>query len=181
MIMGPDKARLSKRHGATSVIEYKTMGYLPEAMVNYIARLGWGLKDEEIFSREELVEKFQLEKVSKTPAVFDMTKLNWLNAHYIKSSDPERILDLAMPFLTEAYGDVDKAYALKVVKCLMERLKTVHEVILLSEYFFKDDFPVDSAAKTKYLDKPGAKEPFQNFEIGFRRLTFQQRKSGARF
>jgi len=158
MIMGPDKARLSKRHGATSVIEYKAMGYLPEAVLNYIARLGWGFKDQEIFSIKELIENFRLEKVSKTPAVFDIAKLNWLNAHYIKNSSTDRIFGLALPFLDSAYPGLDQVYAKKVVKCLQERLKTIADIVPLSEYFFKDDFIVDEEAKTKFIDKPGAKE-----------------------
>lgn len=158
MIMGPDKARLSKRHGATSVIEYKDLGYLPEAMVNYIARLGWGFKDQEIFSRQELVEKFSLEKVQKTSAVFDVNKLNWLNSHYIKGLSAESLNSHVMPFIEKAYPGTDRAYAEKVIKCLHDRLKTFVEIVPLSEYFFNDDFTVDPEAKAKYLDKPGAKE-----------------------
>jgi glutamyl-tRNA synthetase len=158
MIMGPDKARLSKRHGATSVIDYKDMGYLPEAMVNYIARLGWGFKDQEIFSRQELIEKFSIEKAQKTSAVFDVNKLNWLNSHYIKGLSAESLNSHVMPFIEKAYPGTDRAYAGKVIKCLHDRLKTFVEIVPLSEYFFKDDFTMDPEAKTKYLDKPGAKE-----------------------
>jgi len=158
MIMGPDKARLSKRHGATSVIDYKLLGYLPEAMVNYIARLGWGYKDQEIFSREELIKVFTVEKVQKTSAVFDVTKLNWLNAHYIKNSSFDRVTELAMPFIEQAYPGTDKVYAEKVIKCLHDRLKTIIDIVPLSEYFFKDSFAIDAEAKIKYLDKPGVSE-----------------------
>ncbi len=158
MIMGPDKARLSKRHGATSVIDYKDMGYLPEAMVNYIARLGWGFKDQEIFSRQELIEKFSIEKAQKTSAVFDVNKLNWLNSHYIKGLSAESLNSHVMPFIEKAYPGTDRAYAGKVIKCLHDRLKTFVEIVPLSEYFFKDDFTIDPDAKVKYLDKPGAKE-----------------------
>ena len=158
MIMGPDRARLSKRHGATSVVEYKHLGYLPEAMINYIARLGWGFKDQEIFSRQELIEKFMIEKVQKTPAIFDITKLNWLNAHYIKNSSVDKIADLAMPFIDKAYPGVERSYAEKVIKCFLDRMKTITDIVPLSEYFFKDDFAVDNDVKAKYLDKPGVKE-----------------------
>jgi glutamyl/glutaminyl-tRNA synthetase len=158
MIMGPDKARLSKRHGATSVIEYKTMGYLPEALLNYIARLGWGYRDQEIFSRQELIEKFQLEKVSKTPAIFDFNKLNWLNTNYIKNAELDKIVGLCLPLLEAAYPNLNRHYAHKVIKCLQDRMKLIPDVVPLSEYFFKDEFGVDVDAKTKYLDKPGAKE-----------------------
>jgi glutamyl-tRNA synthetase len=178
MIMGPDKARLSKRHGATSVIDYKTMGYLPEAVVNYIARLGWGHKDQEIFSREELIKMFALDKVQKTSAVFDVAKLNWLNAHYIKGSSVDRITELAMPFIEQAYPGTDKAYAEKVVKCLQDRLKTIVDIVPLSEYFFNDSFKIEPEAKTKYLDKftlsgvegPGAKELVQKLKEKLEKL-----------
>ena len=164
MIMGPDKARLSKRHGATSVIDYKTLGYLPEAMVNYIARLGWGYKDQEIFSRQELIEKFSVGKVQKTSAIFDMNKLNWLNAHYIKNSSIDRITQLAITFLEQTYGITDKAYTEKVIKCLQDRMKTIVDIVPLSEYFFKDNFDIDPEAKSKYLDKPGTKEIIQKLK-----------------
>ncbi|MFH1710595.1 MAG: glutamate--tRNA ligase, partial [bacterium] len=157
MIMGTDRTRLSKRHGATSVIEYNALGYLPEAVVNYIARLGWGHKDQEIFSIQELIEKFSVEKVQKTSAIFDTTKLNWLNAHYIKNSSIERVVSLAMPFIERSYPGTDKAYAEKVVKCLQDRLKTIAEIVPLSDYFFKDIFTIDPESKEKYLVKPGAK------------------------
>ena len=107
MILGKDKARLSKRHGATSVIAYSDMGYLPEAMLNYIARLGWGFKDQEVFSRGELIQKFSLKGVTRSPAVFDTDKLNWLNGKYIRQILPERLIDLCEPLLIEAYGNHD--------------------------------------------------------------------------
>jgi glutamyl-tRNA synthetase len=165
MIMGSDKARLSKRHGATSVIEYKSMGYMPDAMVNYIARLGWGYKDQEIFSRAELIEKFRIDKVQKTSAVFDMTKLNWLNSMYIKNTPTEQILELATPFLENAYPGFDKAFALRVIKSMQDRLKTIIDIVPLSEYFFKDDYALDEQAKIKYLDKPGAKEIIEKLRV----------------
>ncbi|WP_333798626.1 glutamate--tRNA ligase, partial [Trichlorobacter lovleyi] len=90
MILGSDKARLSKRHGATSVIAYRDMGYLPEALNNYLVRLGWSNGDDEIFSREEMVQKFDIANVGRSPSVFNPDKLNWLNAHYIKTGDPAR-------------------------------------------------------------------------------------------
>jgi glutamyl-tRNA synthetase len=158
MIMGADRARLSKRHGATSVIDYKTLGYLPEAMTNYIARLGWGHKDQEIFSRQELIEKFELNRVSKTPAIFDMVKLEWLNAHYIKTSSPEKIIELCMPFLETAYPGLNKNYAAKVIKCLQDRMKKITDIVPLSEYFFKDDYSKDQKTQEKYLSSQTEKD-----------------------
>ncbi|MGE3550728.1 MAG: glutamate--tRNA ligase, partial [Geobacter sp.] len=99
MILGSDKARLSKRHGATSVIAYRDMGYLPEALNNYLVRLGWSHGDDEIFSRPEMIEKFDINHVGRAPSVFNPDKLNWLNAHYIKTSEPARLAELLKPHL----------------------------------------------------------------------------------
>ena len=103
-ILGPDRERLSKRHGATSIASFREMGILPEALVNYLALLGWGPSggDRELFSAEELVREFQLERVTASPAVFDWDKLRYLNRHYIKTTDPARILNLAWPFFSAA-------------------------------------------------------------------------------
>src|SRR5205085_2995756 len=99
-ILGPDRERLSKRHGATSIENFRDMGVLPEALVNYLALLGWAPPGgtREIFSREELVKEFSLARVTPSPAVFDMEKLYWLNRHYIKESSPGRIEKLALPY-----------------------------------------------------------------------------------
>jgi len=151
MILGPDKARLSKRHGATSVIEYKTLGYLPEAVFNYIAKLGWGHKDQEVFSRQELTELFSLDGVTKNAAIFNYEKLNWLNGHYIRAALPERIVALCEPLLLEAYGQQDFNYLSRVVKLFLDRLKLIPEIVPLTEYFFKDDFAFEEKAVNKYL------------------------------
>ena len=95
MIHGEDRSPLSKRHGATSVMEYKNMGFLPEALLNCLVRLGWSFGDQEIFSRSELIENFTLENIGKSPSIFTMEKLLWLNAHYIKEKRPEDIAALA--------------------------------------------------------------------------------------
>src|ERR671923_2520410 len=99
MILGADKGRLSKRHGATSILAYRDMGYLPEALVNYLARLGWSFGDQEIFTLKELIEKFSFENVQKSSAVFNPDKLLWVNAHHIRHGDPKRIAELLVPFL----------------------------------------------------------------------------------
>ncbi|PIS31317.1 glutamate--tRNA ligase [Candidatus Saganbacteria bacterium CG08_land_8_20_14_0_20_45_16] len=138
MILGKDKTRLSKRHGATSVIKYRDLGYLPEAVLNYIARLGWGYGDEEIFSREELIKKFSLKGVGKTSAVFDTDKLNWLNGKYIRKILPERLVDLCEPLLIEAYGDHDFEHLKKVVLAFHDRLVLIPDIVPLSKYFFKE-------------------------------------------
>ncbi|MFH1386785.1 MAG: glutamate--tRNA ligase [bacterium] len=157
MILGKDKARLSKRHGATSVIDYSAIGYLPEAMINYIARLGWGHGDDEVISRQELIEKFSLGGVSKNPAIFDMDKLNWLNGQYIRKILPERLVDLCEPLLIEAYGKHGFPYISKVVLAFHDRLVLIPDIIKLSTYFFKDDFEYDQKAVEKHFKTETAK------------------------
>jgi glutamyl-tRNA synthetase len=159
MILGKDKARLSKRHGAKSVTEYEKEGFLPEAMINFLARLGWGHKDQEIFSREELTKLFTLEKVTKSPAVFDTDKLLWLNKHYIAQTLPERIFDLCLPYLEKAYPHFKLhekepqtiLYAEKVAALLKDRLQTIPDIVPLSEYFFNEVTAYDEKARTKYF------------------------------
>ena len=111
MILGEDKARLSKRHGATSVMAYREQGYLPEAMINYLVRLGWSHGDEEIFILQDLVKKFDINHVGRSAGVFSPEKLLWLNEHYIKESAPERLADLAAPYLqAKGYDVSDREY-----------------------------------------------------------------------
>ena len=157
MILGSDKARLSKRHGATSVIEYKDQGYLPEAMVNYIAKLGWGHKDQEIFSRQELIDLFTLEGCGKNPAIFNFEKLTWLNGQHIKTALPERIIDLCEPLLINAYGNHDPAYISRVVRLFLDRMKLIPEIVPLTAYFFKDGLEFEEKA-LKHLNDPAAPE-----------------------
>ncbi|MBU0672540.1 MAG: glutamate--tRNA ligase [Candidatus Margulisbacteria bacterium] len=158
MILGKDKARLSKRHGATSVIAYSDIGYLPEAVLNYIARLGWAHGDQEIFSREELIEKFSLKGVSKSSAIFDTDKLNWLNGKYIREILPERLIDLCEPLLIEAYGNHDLEYIKKVVLAFHDRLTLIPEIVPLSKFFFTDDFEYDQKALEKHFKTVNAKK-----------------------
>lgn len=148
MILGPDKAKLSKRHGALSVMEYKHMGYLPEALVNYLARLGWSHGDQEIFSREELVQLFSTGNLGNSPSVFDIKKLEWLNAHYIKESAPERLAALLPDFLAEQDGlKLDPAYLASIVPLLQPRAKTLVEMADMARLFLVD------AASLAYDDK----------------------------
>lgn len=153
MILGADKTRLSKRHGATSVMAYRDMGLLPEAMINYLVRLGWSHGDEEIFSREELIEKFTIEAVGKSAGVFNPDKLLWLNAHYIKSGDAERLATLLLPFLAErgvnpADGGPNLA---AVVKTLQERAKTMLEMADGAVFYYTPDPVYDAEAVAKQV------------------------------
>ena len=158
MILGPDKTRLSKRHGATSVETYKEMGYLPEAMVNYLARLGWSHGDQEVFTLQELVEKFSLEPVGKSAAVFNPEKLLWLNAHYIKTYEPGRLGALFGEYLTKQAGDrlpksPDPAKLRAVAAALNERAKTLVEMAEMGACYFlpAEAIPIDEAARKKFL------------------------------
>jgi glutamyl-tRNA synthetase len=150
MILGPDKARLSKRHGATAIQQYREEGYLPEAMVNYLVRLGWSYKDQEIFSLPELIEKFSMEQVGASAAVFNPEKLLWLNAHYIKTGDPKRLAQLLLPHLERLgvpAGQIDLARLTQIVVALRERTRTLKEMAESAVYFFTDEITLDEKAQ----------------------------------
>ena len=110
MILGPDRTRLSKRHGVTSVLEYRRRGFLPEAMVNFFARLGWSHGDQEVFTRDELVKLFSLKRVGSSAAIFDEEKLRWLNQQHMKLADPARLVDLVRPFVLESETVTEKMW-----------------------------------------------------------------------
>ena len=152
LILGKDKSRLSKRHGATSVLAYREMGYLPEAMVNFLVRIGWSCGDEEIFSMGELIEKFSLENVGKAPGVFNEEKLLWLNAHYIKSKTDENLAGLLVPFLEKrGCTALERRDLPKIVAALKERSKTLVEMAEAAEFFFKAPFGYAHDAARKYF------------------------------
>ena len=152
MILGADKARLSKRHGATSVMAYRDMGFLPEAVVNYLVRLGWSYGDEEIFSLEDLIQKFSIESVGRSAGVFNTEKLLWLNAHYIKNGDPVRLAGLVTPFLKERGVDPEVGPDLpEVVRTLQERAKTMLEMADGAVFFYKADFGYDEKGAAKFF------------------------------
>jgi len=138
MILGADGERLSKRHGAVSVMQYHDEGYLPEALINYLARLGWSHGDDEVFSREQLVEWFDLENISASPARFNPEKLAWLNAQYLKGGDDARLARLVEPFLKKDGCDPGRGAPLaKVVALLKERVSTVQELADAAVYFYR--------------------------------------------
>ncbi|HAG51932.1 MAG TPA: glutamate--tRNA ligase [Deltaproteobacteria bacterium] len=152
MILGSDKTRLSKRHGATSVMSYKEMGYLPHALVNYLARLGWSYGDQEIFSIHELIEKFSLENVGKSSGVFNPEKLIWLNQHYLKEAKPEELSLLLIPFLeTKGYKVSADKRLVNIIKGFQERSKTLVEMAGAAEFYFKEDIQYEEDAAKKFL------------------------------
>ncbi len=128
MILGPDGEKLSKRHGAVSVMEYDRDGYLPEAMINYLARLGWSHGDDELFSREQLVSWFDPQHLSKSAAQWDPKKLNWVSAHYIKHSDDALLVEAIAKRITARGGDTQRADMIQVVKLLKDRAETLEQL-----------------------------------------------------
>lgn len=152
MILGDDKARLSKRHGATSVMAYKDMGFLPEALVNYLARLSWSHGDQEIFSRAELVELFDLDAVGKSAAVFNQEKLLWLNQHYIREYPRDSLASAASEFWKEKNFPIfDKALAEQAASDFKGRSKTVVELAEATAFYFQDELDYDEEAAKKFL------------------------------
>jgi glutamyl-tRNA synthetase len=152
MILGADKARLSKRHGATSVMAYQEMGYLPEALVNYLVRLGWSHGDQEIFSLDELIRLFSLESVGKSAAVFNPEKLLWLNQHYIQEYQGDKLVENMIPFwLARGFEPSDRDYMRQVVENLRTRSKTLLEMADTSAFYFLDKVDYDPEAAKKFL------------------------------
>lgn len=128
MILGPDGEKLSKRHGAVSVMEYDKEGYLPEGMINYLARLGWSHGDDELFTREQLVEWFDPQHLSKSAAQWDPKKLNWVNAHYIKHRDDEKLAQDVAPRIVTRGGQPDRVDLIQVVHLLKDRAETLEQL-----------------------------------------------------
>lgn len=151
MILGADGEKLSKRHGAVSVMEYPAQGYLPEAMINYLARLGWSHGDDEIFSIEQLCSWFNLDHLSKSPAQFNPEKLAWLNNHYIKQADNGRLADLARPLMEQQGAQFAAAPDLQAVIGLMkDRANTVNELADAAMLFYRQPQP-DAALLAQHL------------------------------
>ncbi|NML59735.1 glutamate--tRNA ligase [Massilia sp. RP-1-19] len=151
MILGADGEKLSKRHGAVSVMDYPAKGYLPEAMLNYLARLGWSHGDDEVFSMERFCEWFNLDHLTRSAAQFNNEKLGWLNNHYIKQADNERLAQLARPLMEAAGAKFDGSPELPAVLALMkERANTVNELADAAMLFFRDPQP-DAALMAQHL------------------------------
>jgi glutamyl-tRNA synthetase len=135
MILGPDKKKLSKRHGALSVMEYEKMGYLPEAVVNYLVRLGWSHGDQEIFTIEELIEYFNTDSLGSSPSVFDLKKLDWVNSEYIKNKQPAELIPGMRSFMSEGMNPSDEILE-KAIPLLQPRVSNYVEMVEMSGFFF---------------------------------------------
>ncbi len=149
LIHGPDGSKMSKRHGAVAITEYREAGYLPDALVNYLARLGWSHGDEEVFSRDELIELFDLRQVGKTAARFDQQKLDWLNALYLRQANPSSLVDEVLRFLhADIAGGPDLA---EVIATLQERSRTLVELADGARFFYVRPEQYDAKAVKKHF------------------------------
>ncbi len=152
MILGQDKTRLSKRHGATSVLAYREMGFLPDALLNFLARIGWSHGDQEIFSREELIEKFSFSNVGKAGGVFNQEKLLWLNAHYLKNTDDKTLAVLVTPYLEkDGFAVITNEDLYQAIRIVKERSRTVLELADSLRFFLSDEVVIDESLQTKFL------------------------------
>jgi len=162
MIIGADGQRLSKRHGAVSVLQYRDDGFLPEALLNYLVRLGWSHGDQEIFSVDEMVRAFDICQVNRAASAFDLDKLNWLNQHYIKAASTEQLVSLFMECLDQRGIDITEGPdPVDVVEALRERAQTLQEMADRSEYFYRDFEDYDAGAAQKHL-RPVARSMLEN-------------------
>ena len=188
LILGPDKKRLSKRHGATSVTEYARQGYLPEAMVNFLALLGWspGATDQELFSRDDLIEAFDLAGISGGNAVFNPEKLDWFNQQHIMRLPPDEVARRVRPSFAAAglwddslVGD-RHAWFFAVLELLKPRVKKLHDMVEVGRFFFVELPEYDPAAVEKHLRAEGVAERFQALDVAFAGLpTFDATSTEA--
>ncbi len=174
LILGEDRSRMSKRHGATSIREYRQEGFLPETMVNFLALLGWSPgNDQEILSRKEIVQKFELKRVLKTGAVFNKEKLEWMNKQYFKALPVTELTDRAIPYL-EARGGApvvkDRVWLEKLVKLYQERIGSLSQLPEMASFFFaeKIDYSAENIAELK--KDPRLKKAFGDYATLLRSL-----------
>ena len=147
MILGEDGKRLSKRHGAVGVMQYEELGIVPEALLNYLVRLGWAHGDQEVFSLDQMIELFSLDSVSKSPACFSMEKLLWLNQHYIKTLPATKVSGMLLAAFNRAGVDVDKGASLEgIIEMQRERVKDLRDMVTHSMFFYRDFDSYDEKA-----------------------------------
>ncbi|UCC67663.1 MAG: glutamate--tRNA ligase, partial [Armatimonadota bacterium] len=161
LILGPDRAKLSKRHGPVAVLDYRDQGFLPDAIVNFIALLGWSPGDDrERLSRDELIQSFSLDGIGKSAAVFDIEKLSWMNGIYLRDLPPDQYLSRARPFLESALGQLpaefDDQYVARALLLEQERARTLAELPQLTEFFFRQPESYDEKGERKWFGREGA-------------------------
>jgi glutamyl-tRNA synthetase len=178
MILGADGEKLSKRHGAVSVMDYPEQGYLPEAMLNYLARLGWSHGDDEIFTMEQFCSWFDLDHLTKSPAQFNPEKLGWVNNHYIKHTDNERLAALARPVMEREGAQFDGAPPLDQVLGLMkDRTNTINELADAAMLFYREPKP-DAALLTQHLTD-AVRPALQQFADGCKTVEWNKEAIAA--
>jgi glutamyl-tRNA synthetase len=161
MVLGSDRARLSKRHGAMSVTEYRDMGYLPDALINYLVRLGWSHGDQEFFTRKELIEKFSLDNIGHSASIFDLEKLKALNGDHIQAATPASLFDPLSPFLERTGFSIEKGpFIEKAIETLQPRSKTMEEMANQATFYFQEKIVYEEKAAKKFL-KPAALLPME--------------------
>jgi len=163
LILGAEGGRLSKRTGATAISDYRKMGYLPSALVNYLLLLSWSPgENREVIDINEAIKLFDIKDVNKTAATFDLKKLDWMNNQYIKNLDPERLTDQIVPLLIERRyireNNFDRNYLVSLVKLFQMRLATLNDFADWADFFFEEDLKIDPAAKEKFLSQDLSKE-----------------------
>ncbi len=165
MILAPDRSKLSKRHGAMSVQEFRELGYLPEALLNYLAFLGWTPSGEsEVLSQDQMIAQFELKQVSKNASIYDIQKLSWMNGHYMRSIDINRLVSVTVPFM-QRHGligstatEQDMKYLKAILESMRDRVKTLAEIPEAIEYFYRDFDTYDEKGVKKQFTKPGVAE-----------------------
>uniref|UniRef100_UPI0012432544 glutamate--tRNA ligase n=1 Tax=Megasphaera sp. DJF_B143 TaxID=537288 RepID=UPI0012432544 len=163
LILGKDKKKMSKRHGATSVQQYRDLGYLPQAIDNFLALLGWTPdSDQEIFSMEELCQQFSLDRVAKNPAVFDIEKLNWINFHYMKELDEDQLLEICLPHLQKAGyasdqpSDDERTWLKQMCSAMREHVQYGAQIVDAAKVFFTEDYQPENEETAAVLKEETA-------------------------
>ena len=181
LILAPDRTKLSKRHGATSVGQYREMGFLPEALFNYLALLGWSSKDDrEFFTKEELINLFTLESVNKAPAIFDIDKLKWMNHHYISKADDERLCRLALPFMIEEkWIKADSSCSeklLNIVNAVKGNMETISDITKVAAPFFEEIDLIKTEEEQRILEQEENKIVFSYLIEKLQDIEFTERE-----
>jgi glutamyl-tRNA synthetase len=177
LILGEDRTKLSKRHGAVSVMEYEQLGYLPEALFNFLALLGWSPGDErEMLKRDEIIDLFSLDSCSKAPSVFDLQKAEWLNGEYMKELPSDDLAQRVLPWLVDA-GLMESepseerwAWLIKVVDLMKERAKLLSTYVAWASYFFTDEYEYEERARKKWLNKEATPDTLDKLADAFEAL-----------
>ncbi|NOZ62948.1 MAG: glutamate--tRNA ligase [Calditrichaeota bacterium] len=179
MILGPDGTRLSKRHGATSLDQYRMKGYLPEALINYLSLLSWSSKTgDEILSIERLIEEFDFERMSRSAAMFDFEKLNWMNGHYIRSAELARIVRLTTPYFQQAGFPVDDEEKIqKIVAVARERIETLDQIADHVRIFFQNKIVFDDPDAKEMIRDDSSQKVFWSFLRELRSIAVLDREN----